>query len=398
MSHSILTKLAHLGTAPCDADHPVAPVALPSIRTSTVRFNTVADLHETYRRKNAGERIAGYGRGGMDTHAAFEEMMCVLEGGERAFLAPSGLGSISMVLLSLLSAGDHMLVADCVYGPVRVMQDTVLKRMNISSTFCSFSDVDSLEQHLQPTTRILYLESPGSLLFEMLDVPALVAFAKKHNLIVVADNTWGSGMAYRPLDLGADISLVAVTKYICGHSDLLMGAVVVKGEELIKRIDTNQYALGYSVSADDVWLALRGARTLDVRMQRHALNALAVCDFFAQQAETLQIYHPAYAQDKNHALWQRDAIGSNGMMSVALNLSKKQTEEFVNALELFSIGYSWGGYESLVEMVGTDYMPQHAYWNAEYPNLVRLHIGMEYVGDLIADLEQALHKARAVSA
>ncbi len=398
MSHSILTKLAHLGTAPCDADHPVAPVALPSIRTSTVRFNTVADLHETYRRKNAGERIAGYGRGGMDTHAAFEEMMCVLEGGERAFLAPSGLGSISMVLLSLLSAGDHMLVADCVYGPVRVMQDTVLKRMNISSTFCSFSDVDSLEQHLQPTTRILYLESPGSLLFEMLDVPALVAFAKKHNLIVVADNTWGSGMAYRPLDLGADISLVAVTKYIGGHSDLLMGAVVVKGEELIKRIDTNQYALGYSVSADDVWLALRGARTLDVRMQRHALNALAVCDFFAQQAETLQIYHPAYAQDKNHALWQRDAIGSNGMMSVALNLSKKQTEEFVNALELFSIGYSWGGYESLVEMVSTDYMPQHAYWNAEYPNLVRLHIGMEYVGDLIADLEQALHKARAVSA
>ncbi|MDO5679573.1 MAG: aminotransferase class I/II-fold pyridoxal phosphate-dependent enzyme [Pelistega sp.] len=398
MSHSILTKLAHLGTAPCDADHPVAPVALPSIRTSTVRFNTVADLHETYRRKNAGERIAGYGRGGMDTHAAFEEMMCTLEGGERAFLAPSGLGSISMVLLSLLSAGDHMLVADCVYGPVRVMQDTVLKRMNISSTFCSFSDVDSLEQHLQPSTRILYLESPGSLLFEMLDVPALVAFAKKHNLIVVADNTWGSGMAYRPLDLGADISLVAVTKYIGGHSDLLMGAVVVKGEELIKRIDTNQYALGYSVSADDVWLALRGARTLDVRMQRHALNALAVCDFFAQQAETLQIYHPAYAQDKNHALWQRDAIGSNGMMSVALKLSKKQTEEFVNALELFSIGYSWGGYESLVEMVGTDYMPQHAYWNAEYPNLVRLHIGMEYVGDLIADLEQALHKARAVSA
>ena len=398
MSHSLLTKLAHLGTAPCDEDHPVAPVALPSIRTSTVRFNTVADLQETYRRKNAGERIAGYGRGGMDTHAAVEEMMCALEGGERTFLAPSGLGAISMVLLSLLSAGDHMLAADCVYGPVRVMQDTVLKRMNISTTFCSFTDVDSLEQHLQPTTRILYLESPGSLLFEMLDVPALVAFAKKHNLIVVADNTWGSGMAYRPLDLGVDISLVAVTKYIGGHSDLLMGAVVVKGAELIKRIDTNQYALGYSVSADDVWLALRGARTLDVRMQRHALNALAVCDFFAQQAETLQIYHPAYAQDKKHALWQRDAIGSNGMMSVALNLSKKQTEVFVNALELFSIGYSWGGYESLVEMVGTDYMPQHAYWNKDYPSLVRLHIGMEYVGDLIDDLEQALNKSRAVSA
>ncbi len=398
MSHSLLTKLSHLGTAPCDAEHPVAPVALPSIRTSTVRFNTIADLHETYRRKNAGERIAGYGRGGMETHAAFEGIMCELEGGERAFLAPSGLGAISMVLLSLLSAGDHMLVADCVYGPVRTMQNTVLERMNISATFCSMRDVESLEQHVQPNTRILYLESPGSLLFEMLDVPALVAFAKKHNLIVVADNTWGSGIAYRPLDLGVDISIVAVTKYVGGHSDLLMGAVVVKGQELIQRIDTNQYALGYSVSADDAWLAIRGVRTIDVRMQRHALNALAVCEFFAQQAETLQIYHPAYVGDKTHALWQRDAIGSNGMMSVALNLSKKQTEVFVDSLKLFSIGYSWGGYESLVDMVNVDVLKQHTYWNQEYPSLVRLHIGMEYVGDLIADFEQALAKARATNA
>lgn len=398
MTHSILTKLSHLGTAPCDSNTPVAPVALPSIRTSTVRFNSIADLHETYRRKNAGERIAGYGRMGMETHAAFEEIMCELEGGERAFLAPSGLAAISMVLLSLLNAGDHMLVADCSYEPVRVMQDTVLQRMNISSTFCSMADVESLESLVQENTRILYLESPGSLLMEMLDVPALVAFAKKHNLIVVADNTWGSGLAYRPLDLGADISIVAVTKYVGGHSDLLMGAVVVKGEELIQRIDNNQYALGYSISADDAWLAIRGARTLDVRMKRHAIHALAVCDFFAQQAETLQIYHPAYTKDANHALWERDAIGSNGMMSVALNLSKKQTEVFVDSLSLFNIGFSWGGYESLITMPSTDFLAGHAYWNREYPSLVRLHIGLENVSDLIADLEQALNKARATAA
>lgn len=395
MAHSLLTKLSHLGTAPCDEQHPRAPVALPPIRTSTVRFNSIDDLHDTYKRQAAGERIVGYGRMGMDTHAAFEEIMCELEGGKRAFLAPSGLNAISMALLSLLSAGDHMLVADCVYGPVRQLDETVLRRMNISSTYCSMRDVAAIEASIQANTKMIYLESPGSLLFEMLDLPAIVAVAKKHNLLVVTDNTWGSGIAYRPLDLGADVSIVAVTKYIGGHSDLLMGAVVAKDDSVIKQIDTNQYALGFSTSADDAWLAIRGVRTIDVRMQRHAANALKVCEFFAQQAETLQIYHPAYEKDSNHHLWQRDALGSNGMLSVAFNFTKAQTKVFVEALALFSIGYSWGGYESLVDMVNTDFLKNHAYWNKDYPSLVRMHIGLESVDDLIADIEQALAKARA---
>lgn len=396
MAHTLLTKLSHLGTATCDELHPRAPVALPPIRTSTVRFNSIDDLHDTYKRQAAGERIVGYGRMGMETHAAFEQIMCELEGGKRAFLAPSGLNAISMALLSLLSAGDHMLVADCVYGPVRQLDDTVLKRMNISSTYCSMRDMAILELNIQPNTKLIYVESPGSLLFEMLDLPAIVEVAKKHNLLVVTDNTWGSGIAYRPLDLGADVSVVAVTKYIGGHSDLLMGAVVAKNDSVIKQIDTNQYALGFSTSADDAWLAIRGVRTIDVRMKRQAESTLKVCEFFNQQAETLQIYHPAYEKDQNHALWKRDALGSNGMLSVALNFTKAQTKVFVEALELFSIGYSWGGYESLVDMVNTDFLKKHAYWNADYPSLVRMHIGLESVDDLIADYEQALTKARAV--
>ncbi|WP_328814323.1 aminotransferase class I/II-fold pyridoxal phosphate-dependent enzyme [Pelistega ratti] len=391
---TLLTQLSHLGTAVCDEKHPRAPVALPAIRTSTVRFNDIDTLHDTYRRQAAGERIVGYGRMGMETHAAFEEMMCALEGGKRAFLAPSGLNAIAMVLLSLLNAGDHMLVADCVYGPVRQMDETVLKRMNISSTFCSMRDMAELESKIQSNTKILYLESPGSLLFEMLDLPAIAAVAKKHNLLVIADNTWGSGLAYRPLDLGADVSIVAVTKYIGGHSDLLMGAVVAKDDAIIKRIDTNQYALGFSTSADDVWLAIRGVRTLDVRMKRHAENALKICEFFDQQAETLQIYHPAFEKDAHHDLWKRDALGSNGMVSVALNLTKAQTKVFVESLKLFSIGYSWGGYESLIDMVNTDFLKNHAYWNPNYPHLVRMHIGLESPEDLIQDYQQALEKAR----
>ncbi|ETD70036.1 cystathionine beta-lyase [Pelistega indica] len=394
MSKSLFTKLSHLGTAPCDEQHPRAPVALPAIRTSTVRFNTIHDLYDTYKRQSSGERIVGYGRMGMDTHAAFEEIMCELEGGQRAFLAPSGLNAIAMVLLSFLSAGDHMLVADCVYGPVRQMDKTVLQRMNIESTFCSMRNADEIEAQIKPNTKVLYIESPGSLLFEMLDLPSIAAIAKKHNILLVTDNTWGSGIAYRPLELGADISVVAVTKYIGGHSDLLMGAVVAKDEKVIKTLDINQYALGFSTSADDVWLAIRGVRTIDVRMKRHAENALKVCEFFDQQPETLQIFHPAYEKDSHHALWKRDALGSNGMMSVALNFTPEQTKVFVETLELFSIGYSWGGYESLVDMVDVSFLKNHAYWNASYPSLVRLHIGLESVEDLIADLSQALDKAR----
>lgn len=394
MAHSLLTKLAHLGTAVCDEEHPRVPVAIPSIRTSTIRFNTIADLHDTYRRQAAGERIVGYGRMGMDTHEALEQIMCELEGGKRAFLAPSGLNAIAMALLSLLSAGDHMLVADCVYGPVRQMDDTVLKRMNITSTYCGMRNPADIEAHIQPNTKLIYVESPGSLLFETLDMPAIAAIAKKHNLLLVTDNTWGSGLAYRALDLGADVSITAVTKYIGGHSDLLMGAVVAKDDEVIKLINDSQYALGFSISADDAWLAIRGVRTIDVRMKRHAENALAFCEFWDKQPETLQIYHPAFEKDPGHALWKRDALGSNGMVSIALNLTKQQTRVFVDSLELFSIGFSWGGYESLVDMVDTDFLKKHAYWNPSYPNLVRMHVGLENVEDLIADCQQALEKAR----
>ncbi|ETF02855.1 cystathionine beta-lyase [Advenella kashmirensis W13003] len=393
---SIHTRLQHLGTAPCDAQHPVAPVGLPSIRTSTVRFNTVEDLEKTYRRKNGGERLVTYGRMGMETHAALEDVFCALEGGQRAFLASSGLGAISMALLSLLSAGDHLLAADCVYGPVYHLSNTVLGRMGIEATFTSAKDVQALAKHVKPNTKILYVEAPGSLLMEMLDMPALAAFAKEHGLILVTDNTWGSGYAYQPLALGADVSIVAGTKYVAGHSDLMLGAVIANDPALIKTIDTNQYAMGFSVSADDAWLAIRGVRTLPVRMQQHARNALDVCQWLAQQPAVRQIFHPAWPDDAGHVLWKRDCTGSNGLLSVALDMSPAQVRAFVNALTLFGIGYSWGGYESLVQWVDTGFLRNHAYFGKladTAVQVVRLHIGLEAVEDVIADLQQAMQKA-----
>lgn len=393
----LVTRLQHLGTAPCDADNPVAAVATPPVRTSTVRFHSLEALDHTDSLRAKGERAMSYGRMGLETHADLEEIFKALENGEHCFLASSGVAAISMVLLSLLSQGDHMLCTDNIYGPVRNMDSTVLQRMGISASYVSGHDYEALEAAITPNTKILYAESPGSLLMEMLDFPKLSEIAKKHGLIFVVDNTWGSGLIYTPLDLGADISIIAGTKYVGGHSDLMLGAVVVNGESLIKCIDTNQYALGYSISAEDAWLAIRGVRTMAIRMKQHAESALKVCEFLSGLEATQAIYHPAYSGDKHFDLWQRDCKGSNGLLSVELKGSREQTRAFVNALELFFIGYSWGGFESLVQWVRPEGLKNHSYASegllSGESQLIRLHIGLEDVDDILADLQQAYDKA-----
>jgi len=385
------TLLQHTATAPFNPQTGSAPVNLPSMRASTVRFQSLDALEATQRRKAGGERAATYGRMGMDTHAALEQVFCELEGGTHAYLASSGMAGITMVMTSLLSAGDHALVADCVYGPVYELDAALLKRMNIELTY--FSAGDDLETLVRPNTRLVYVESPGSLLFQMLDLPALAAFARRHDLVLACDNTWGSGYVYRPLQLGAHVSVVAGTKYVGGHSDLMLGAVVTNDADVAKRLNRTQYAMGYSVSADDAWLALRGVRTLPIRMAQHARNALQVCEFLATRPEVARIYHPAWPADPGHALWQRDCTGSNGMLAVELRLSPEASRRFVDALRLFGIGFSWGGFESLVQWVTRGELARHRYWTGGDHALVRLHIGLENPSDLIADLAQALQAA-----
>jgi cystathionine beta-lyase len=250
-----------------------------------------------------------------------------------------------------------------------------------------------MARHLQDNTRMVYVESPGSLLMQMLDMPALAEFGRKHDLLLVTDNTWGSGYIYRPLELGFDVSIVAGTKYVAGHSDLMLGAVMSADPAINKRLHDNHYALGFSISADDAWLALRGVRTLPIRMRESAANALAVCQFLDSRSEVTRIYHPAWPQDPGHALWQRDCTGSNGMLSVQLRLNNAQARAFVDALTLFGIGFSWGGFESLVQLVDTAFLSGHSYWQDSQDSLVRLHIGLESTKDLCADLTQAFEKA-----
>lgn len=393
------TLLQHTGQAPLDPTTGSGPVAMPSMRTSTVRFADMDALDRAQAAKARGERVPTYGRVGLQTHESLETLLCQLEGGSRAFLAPSGMAAISMALLAVAGQGDHILAADCVYGPVRYLHKTVLSRMGVRMDFVRPS-IAAFEAAVQPNTRVLYLESPGSLLMEMLDLPALARWAHDRGLVVVADNTWGSGYIYQPLMLGVDVSVVAVTKYVGGHSDLMLGAAVARDEALNRRLGDTHYALGSTVSADDAWLALRGARTLGLRMRQTAAHALEVCQWLDARPEVSRLFHPAWPADPGHALWRRDARGSNGMLSVAIDTDHAGARRVIDALRLFGIGYSWGGYESLVTQVDSGALDAHGYWAEQADarmragSVLRLHIGLEDPRDLVADLEQAFSRIR----
>ena len=384
------TRLLHAG-APALRDG-AGPVNVPVVRTSTVRFENTAAQADHHHRRTAGERVASYGRHGLDTHRALEDAVVGLEGGHRAFLTPSGLSAITLVLLALLSPGDHALVADGVYAPLRRVDSTLLQRLGITVEYFSPTH-DDLASRLRPNTRLLYLESPSSLLYEVLDLPALSAVARDRGVIVATDNTWSGGWFHRPLALGANISIQAATKYISGHSDLMQGIVVVDSPALAAKLSTAYEALGLTIGADDAYLSLRGLRTLPVRLAQHQRNATAVAEFLQQQPQVSRVFYPALPTDPGHALWKRDFSGASGLVSFEFRHATPATANaFVDALALFGIGASWGGYESLALAAQPERLREHRQWTGDAP-VVRLHIGLEDPQDLIADLAQAFAAA-----
>ncbi|MET1114246.1 MAG: cystathionine beta-lyase [Comamonas sp.] len=381
------TRLLHAG-AP-DLRGGSGPVNVPVVRTSTVRFESSAAYADHHLRRSAGERIATYGRHGLDTHRALEDAVTALEGGHRAFLTPSGLSAITLVLVALLSPGDHALVADSVYSPVRRVDDTLLQRLGITLEYFSPSQ-DDLAAKIRPNTKLVYLESPSSLLYEVLDLPALSAIARAHGIPVATDNTWSGGWFHQPLALGANISIHAATKYISGHSDVMQGIVVTDSAALSKKIATAHEALGLTIGADDAYLALRGLRTLPVRLAQHQRHATQVAQWLQGQSQVARVFYPALPSDPGHALWQRDFSGASGLVSFAFEdgVDARGAEAFVDALGIFGIGASWGGYESLALVASPDRLREHSFWTGTRP-VVRLHIGLEDPQDLMGDLGQA---------
>ncbi|QYJ19116.1 cystathionine beta-lyase [Achromobacter sp. ES-001] len=390
----VQTRLVHAGSPALTQG--AGPVNVPVVRTSTVRFADTATQAALNQQRAAGDRVATYGRHGLDTHQALEEAVALLEGGYRTVLAPSGLAAITLVLLATLAPGDHALVADSVYSPVRKVDKSLLARYGIEVEYFSPGQ-DALEPLIRPSTRLLYLESPSSLLFEVLDLPALAATARRHGLWVAADNTWSGGLYYQPLALGAHISIQAATKYLAGHSDVMMGVVTVDSAELAQRIGATYDALGLSVGADDAYLTLRGLRTLDVRLARHQVNALAVAQYLATHPDVSRVFHPALPEDSGHALWRRDFSGASGLVSFAFDHpDPTAASRFIDALQYFSIGASWGGYESLALEAAPQRLAEHSLWK-QVPgqqSVVRLHIGLENPQDLIGDLERAFSSTR----
>ena len=361
---------AHFGT-----------VNTPVYRTSTILHRDLASL------KAEKKAPYTYGRRGTPTTRSFEEAVGALEGAARTVSLPSGLNAIATAILSVCRAGDHLLMVDSCYGPTRHLCDTVLKRYGIETTFYDPLIGDGIAALFRANTRAMYCESPGSLTFEVQDVPAIAALAHARGASVLMDNTWGTPLYFPALARGVDLSIHAATKYICGHSDTMMGTVSAN-ESHAARLGNFVGDLGLSASGDDCFLALRGLRTLAVRLKRHQETATTLARWLLARPEVSRVLYPALESDPGHALWKRDFLGACGLFGVVLKpASEKSVTAMIDGMKHFGIGYSWGGYESLI--IPADFQRTAKKFEAEGP-VIRIHAGLEDASDLLADLEAGL--------
>jgi cysteine-S-conjugate beta-lyase len=383
------TLLARVGRDP--ASHQ-GMVNTPVFRTSTVIF---PDLETYEAREGDNYKKVRYGLYGTPTTFALEEAVAKMEGGHAAVAVPSGLAAITAALCAYVKAGDHLLVPDSVYTPTRTFCDRYLKANGVEIEYYDPLVAGGIERHFKASTRAVLCESPGSLSFEMQDIPAIAAAAHRRGLAVLADTTWGTPYFFRSFDKGVDVSIHAATKYIAGHSDVVMGIIVTNEQHwLTVRRTVAHY--GYGVSPDDCYLALRGFRTIGVRMQRQMESALAVARWLRSREGVRRVVYPALEDDPGHAIWKRDFTGAASLFSVVLeSAGERQVAAFINALQVYGIGSSWGGFESLAIVARIERYRTATKWDPGGPT-IRLHIGLEDPDDLIADLERgfaALAKA-----
>jgi cysteine-S-conjugate beta-lyase len=387
------TIAVHGGRDP-DAFHGV--VNTPVYHASTFIFNSVEQLIETRRDRASGafEQFT-YGREGTPTTRALEDVVTQLEGGYRAVVAPCGLGAIAASLTAFLSAGDHLLIIDSLYGPVRDFCESFLKRFGVEVTYFDPALGADVAHLFQANTKVVYLESPCSLTFEMVDVPAIAKAARARGITTIMDNTWASPFCFQPLKHGVDVSIHAATKYISGHSDLMLGIAVCTEEAFIP-VKKTASGSGYCGGPDDVYMALRGLRTLPLRIKRHQETATLIAKWLQKRPEVARVMYPALPDDPGHAIWKRDFNGASGLFGAVLKpFSDQQLAAMLDNMDLFQMGYSWGGYESLIVPTWPATLRSAKPWTEPGPAL-RIHAGLEDPDDLIRDLERGFARLAGV--
>lgn len=383
------TKLIH-----SDAKAPEGFRSLntPVYRASTTLFRDAASVTDAWDQYESGYT---YGLYGTPTTLELAARVCELEGGYRTIITPGGQNAIALINFALLRAGDHVLLPESVYGPNRKLGNDVLRRFGVQVSYYDPTISSEIAHNMQPNTRVVWCESPGSISMEVQDVPAIANAVHAADALVAMDNTWSAGVYFDALAHGVDVTMQALTKYVGGHSDLLLGSVTTKDKSIYQRLGATHQLLGAAASPDDCSLALRGMKTLAVRLEKVEASSLTIARWLAARPEVDRVLHPALASCPGHEIWQRDFTGSSGIFSIVLRegFTKEQILSLVNSLELFKIGYSWGGVTSLA--VAYDF--GHYKNRASYGHrIVRLNIGLEAAEDLISDLEGALHNLNAL--
>ncbi len=367
----------------------------PVYHASTIVSPTLEEFRE--RRKHRWEPgVFTYGRQGTPTHEAFEVAVAALLGGDRAVAMGSGLAAINAAMLAYLKSGDHVLMVDSVYGPARSFCDRFLARFGVETTYYDPLIGAGIAALIRDNTKIVYTESPGSLTFEVQDIRAIADEAHKKGCVVIIDDTWSSGMFFKPFEHGVDVSAIAATKYIVGHSDVMMGVITTTDEQW-QRVRQSASDLGANSGPDDVYLALRGLRTIGVRMRQHHANGLKLARWLQGRPEVVDVLHPGLPDNPSHELWKRDFTGACGLFGVVLKpYPEKALAALLDGLDLYGMGSSWGGFESLILLTdpASIRVATQDRWKDVGPTL-RIHAGLEDADDLIADLEKGFERLNA---